>query len=111
MSETNQLKEKLDEFVDQKVNDHIKSLKEEMKNSTDAKEPQEIKNTHTHATRSFDKFCTDCGSENPDYKKSDFFCSECNSPLGSENDVLNSKVCYNCGSSNAIDKSNMDNDD
>jgi len=104
-SETDQLKEKLDEFVSDKIKDEFEKLKNENNEKSNTEEK------HNHAVRSFDKFCTDCGSENPDYKKSEFFCANCESPLGSEDDVLNTKACYNCGSNSAIDKSNDINDE
>ena len=39
------------------------------KNKTNIQNKSNTEEKHNHAVRSFDKFCTDCGSENPDYKK------------------------------------------
>ena len=61
---------------------------------------------HNHATRSFDKFCPDCKEPNPDYEAPEWFCNndECLKPIGSKKDMEDSKVCYNCGGTNAIHK-------
>tara|TARA_R110002110_G_scaffold153254_1_gene346529 strand:+ start:11 stop:331 length:321 start_codon:yes stop_codon:yes gene_type:complete len=58
--------------------------------------------THTHATRSHDKFCPTCGDVNSNYKKPDWFCNDCDAPIGTTDDMNNAKKCYNCGGQDAI---------
>ena len=67
---------------------------------------------HSHATRSFDKFCTDCGDINPNYQDPKWFCAneKCQAPIGTDQDMEKSKKCYNCGGLDAIIKE-TDNDD
>ena len=63
---------------------------------------------HHHATRSFDKFCPDCAEPNPDFKEPEWFCENCQSPIGSEEDAQKSKSCYNCGGTDAITKEDLE---
>jgi DNA-directed RNA polymerase alpha subunit len=62
---------------------------------------------HSHAVRSFDKFCPECSQKNPGFKESEYFCADCLTPIGSIEDLENSKVCYNCGSLDAINQEKL----
>jgi hypothetical protein len=74
------------------------------KNDIQHEHNHEQEHKHNHATRTFDKFCPDCAEPNPDYKEPDYFCQDCQTPIGSLEDAEKSKACYKCGSTDAIHK-------
>tara|TARA_R110002020_G_scaffold342168_1_gene556667 strand:+ start:86 stop:382 length:297 start_codon:yes stop_codon:yes gene_type:complete len=92
MALTEQTKKQLDEYLQEK-----KVLTEK-----DIEHNHEEK--HNHAVRSFDKFCPDCATKNPDFKEPDFFCKDCLTPIGTQEDLNRVKVCHNCGFDEAITK-------
>jgi NADH pyrophosphatase NudC (nudix superfamily) len=53
---------------------------------------------HLHATHSSDRFCSDCGSENPDYSEDQVKCVDCGRPIGTVKEAEKVKKCRHCGS-------------
>ena len=77
-----------------------------------APKPVSAPERQTHAMRSWERSCPDCGSPNPEYTKPDVFCSDCGVPLGNvpagfeikegeSKDLPSIKPCWNCGSQDA----------
>ena len=93
----------INKLVEDKINNKNLISKNDLEEKTDHNHEK-----HSHAVRSFDQFCPECSEKNPDYKESDFFCADCLTPIGSLSDLENSKVCYNCGSLDGIDKKSLE---
>jgi len=93
--------------MDKKIKEELNQIIEE---KIKEKQPEhDHNNEHIHAVHSYDKYCTDCGTENPDYKEPEFFCAnkQCQHPIGTPEEAQNSKKCTKCGSLNAISKEDL----
>jgi len=56
-----------------------------------------------HARSITDRFCPECGDENPDFKD-EAWCVDCSRPLGAKDNLPKLKACPNCGSKSATSK-------
>ena len=53
---------------------------------------------HEHAVHSWDKTCSDCGENNPDYSENQYKCVDCDKPMGTKTEASKSKACPHCSS-------------
>lgn len=68
-----------------------KMIREEV-NAGKPEVPDNVKKDKQHYTRSYEKYCSDCGTKNDNYKKAKKTCTDCDAPNSD-----NAKVCWNCG--------------
>ena len=108
MTENNDSRiEKLVDQLKQDNIDEIKSIHEKIDNLTNslhtaAESHKHKKNdgkpSHVHAVHSWDKTCSDCGEENPDYSKNQYQCVNCDNPIGTREEASKAKACPHCSS-------------
>lgn len=88
-NELNSLSEKLDSL--QEVSSHTHSHDE-------GKPMNQENDKHEHSTHSWDKTCSDCGEDNPDFTENQYHCVDCEKPMGTKEEASKAKACPHCSS-------------
>jgi hypothetical protein len=74
------------------------SLQEETSHhhAEETMKPDEKK--HDHSTHSWDKTCSDCGEDNPDFTDKQYKCVDCDESMGTKEEATKAKACSHCSS-------------
>jgi len=102
----NEIVDKLKKEIQPKdYSNELNSLSEKLDSLHEASHKHEhAENTHNdsmkheHAVHSWDKTCSDCGENNPDYSDEQYQCVDCDEPMGTKDEATKAKACPHCSS-------------